>query len=330
MVSIKDVAREAGVSTATVSRVLAGKQVVRAETQAHVLAVVERLGYRPNHAARTLRSQRSTTIGLIVSDIRNPFFTAISRAVEDVTHEAGYSVFLCNTDENVAKEQQYLKLMADENVAGVIYSPTRQSAEKLDPVQFPFPLVLIDREAPASDVDMVLLDNVAAGETLARHLVENGYRRIFGIFGQASTTGSQRREGFLRGLRSEGIRPMGESFTEPRIQSGLAATLNALKSANPPDAIFTTNSLLTAGALTAIRECNLTIPDDVALVGFDETTWSTLVQPQITVIAQPTYEIGQTAAEMLLQRIENPKRSARKVILSGELLARGSSLGEGF
>lgn len=326
MASIKDVAHEAGVSTATVSRVLAGKQVVRAETQELVLAAVEKLGYRPNHAARTLRSQRSTTIGLLVSDIRNPFFTAISRAVEDVTHDAGYSVFLCNTDEDVEKERMYLELMADENVAGVIYSPTRAAAENLDPAKFNFPLVLIDRETPRTDIDMVLLDNVAAAEHLTCHLLKNGYRRIFGIFGEASTTGAQRREGFLRALRSMGLRPAGESFTEPRIQGGKVATLNALNAINPPDAIFTTNSLLTAGALTAIRERNLQIPADVALVGFDETTWSTLVQPQVSVIAQPTYEIGQTATEMLFKRIENPSRSARRVILGGQLLARGSSL----
>ncbi len=325
MESIKDVAREAGVSTATVSRVLAGKPHVSEKTRAQVLAAVDKLDYRPNRAAQTLRSQRSTTIGLLVSDIRNPYFTDVSRAVEDIAHEAGYSIFLCNTDENPKKEALYLKEMADKNVAGVIYSPTKQSAETLTANQFGFPIVLVDRNTPNNDIDTVLLDNVAAGERLACHLLENGYRRIFGVFGEASTTGDQRREGFLRALRSLELSPVGESFTAPRIQGGLTAAMNALQTANRPDAIFTTNSLLAAGALTAIQECQLRIPADVALVGFDETTWSTLVQPQLTVIAQPTYEIGQTATEMLLKRIEDPKRSARKVILSGELLVRGSS-----
>ncbi len=325
MASIKDVAYEAGVSTATVSRVLAGKSNVSEKARTRVFGAVDKLDYRPNRAAQTLRLQRSATIGLLVSDIRNPFFTAVSRAVEDVAHEAGYSVFLCNTDEDPAKEAMYLKLMIDQDVAGVIYSPTLQSAEKLDATQFRFPIILIDRDAPQTDVDAVLLDNVAAGEQLACHLLQNGYRRIFGLFGQESGTGHKRRAGLLRALHSADVPPFGETFTDARIEAGYEAVLTALQSADPPDAIFTTNSLLAAGAMRAIHEQSLKIPDDIALAGFDDATWTTLVQPQITLIAQPTYEIGQSATELLIKRIEQPQRSARRVILSGKLLARGST-----
>lgn len=194
---------------------------------------VKKLDYRPNHAARTLRSQQSTTIGLIVSDIRNPFFTAVSRAVEDMAHEAGYSVFLCNTDENPEKEAIYLKLMGDENVAGAIYSPTRHAAERFDPSKLNFPTVIVDRDVPSDTADMILIDNVSSGYQLAKHLLENGHRRIFGMFGEASTTGRQRHEGMLKALQEYHLSLTGEVFIQPRIESGFEAAQAALKSAAP-------------------------------------------------------------------------------------------------
>ena len=327
MVSIKDVAEAAGVSTATVSRVLSNGLHVRPEVRERVMAAVERLGYRPNLVARSLRSQQSSTIGLIVSDISNPFFTAISRAVEDSAYEQGFSVLLCNTDENPEKEAIYLNLQRDENVAGVIFSPTRQTLANFTAANLNFPLVVIDRSLPDGDVDVVQLDNVDAGYRLTTHLIENGYQRIAALCGEMSTTGIERRVGYEKALRAYGLAPPAEQvkYIQPKIEAGYAATLKLLASAEPPDALFTTNSLLGAGALQAIRERDLTIPDDIALVTFDETTWASLVQPPITLIAQPTYEIGKTATELLLQRVADPNRPTRQVILKGQLLVRGSS-----
>ncbi|HYK83795.1 MAG TPA: LacI family DNA-binding transcriptional regulator [Ktedonobacteraceae bacterium] len=327
MPSIKDVAEAAGVSTATVSRVLSNGLHVRQEVRDRVMETVERMGYRPNLVARSLRSQQSNTIGLIVSDIRNPFFTSISRAVEDTAYEQGISVFLCNTDENPEKEAMYLNLMRDEGVAGIIFSPTRQTITNFLTSNFDFPIVVVDRAVPNGDVDVVLLDNVDAAYRLTQHLIENGYQRIAAICGETSATGPERRSGYEKALRAYGLSPLSEfvKYAQPKIEAGYAATLKMLDVAKPPDALFTTNSLLAAGALQAIRERQLTIPDDIALVTFDETTWASLVQPPITLIAQPTYEIGKTAAELLLQRIADPHRSTRQVILKGQLLARGSS-----
>ena len=327
MAGLKEVAELAGVSTATVSRVLGNKPHVRPEVREKVLQAVQQLEYRPNLVARSLRSQQSSTIGLIVSDIRNPFFTAISRAVEDYAHEQGFSVFLCNTDENPDKELIYLNLMRDENVAGVIFSPTRQTAQKFTARQIGIPTVIIDREVAANQVDVVLINNIAAACQLAEHLITNGYRRIGGLFGEASTTGRQRRQGLEEALESHGLLPVPEliRYVAPKIQAGQAAALELLAHADPPDALFTSNSLLTAGALLAIQQKGLSIPGDVALVGFDETSWSTLVQPPITLIAQPTEEIGRTATDLLLKRIEDPQRAARTVILQAQLMARGSS-----
>jgi LacI family fructose operon transcriptional repressor len=327
MVSIKDVAEAAGVSTATVSRVLSNGLHVRPEVRERVMATVERLGYRPNLVARSLRSQQSSTIGLIVSDISNPFFTAISRAVEDTAYGQGFSVLLCNTDENPEKEAIYLNLMRDTAVAGAIMSPTRQTIANFADSNFPFPIVVVDRSISNGDVDAVLLDNVDAAYRLITHLIEQGYRRIAALCSEMST-GLERQLGYEKALRAHGLAPKSEymKYVPPKAEAGYAATLKMLDLAEPPDALFTINGLLAEGALQAIRERNLTIPDDIALVTFDETTWSSLVQPAITLIAQPTYEIGKTAAELLMQRIADPARPTRQVILKGQLLVRGSSV----
>lgn len=325
MASIKDVAKAAKVSTATVSRVLANKSRVNAETRKRVSEAIERLNYRPNLIARSLRAQKSAKIGLVVSDIRNPFFTAIGRAVEDAAYERGYSVLMCNTDENPEKEKLYLNLLHDENVAGIIFSPTQQFGASLKSYKSTIPFVIIDRSVESKDVDMVLLDNVAAAYELTAHLIENGYRNFAGLFGDSSTTGKERSRGFHKALKDHQLSPVATRFIAPRIEQGYETTMSLLAQNQKPDAIFTSNSLLTAGAFQAIRDSRLSVPKEVALVGFDETTWGALVDPPITIIAQPTKEIGSTAIELLFQRIAGPERLPRTVILKGKLLTRGSS-----
>ena len=325
MTSMKDVAKAAGVSTATVSRVLANNAPIRPETRERVMQAVATLNYRPNLIARSLRAQKSAKIGLVVSDIRNPFFTAIGRAVEDAAYEQGYSVLMCNTDENPEKEKMYLNILHDESVAGVIFSPTHQFSASTENFQSGMPFVIIDRTVKTDKADMVLLDNISAGYELASHLIENGYCKLAGLFGNASTTGKDRQRGFQNALKEHDLNPIAVHFIEPRIKHGYAMTMELLAQAERPDAIFTSNSLLTAGAFQAIHDCGLAIPNEIALVGFDETTWGTLVAPPITLIAQPTEEIGLTATELLFQRINEPKRSPKTVILKGKLLVRGSS-----
>lgn len=325
MSSIKDVAKAAGVSTATVSRVLANKPPIRPETRERVMAAIAQLHYRPNLVARSLRAQKSAKIGLVVSDIRNPFFTAIGRAVEDAAYEQGYSVLMCNTDENPEKEMLYLNLLHDENVSGIIFSPTHQFSSQAGSFHFDIPTVIIDRLLHNQEADMVLLDNVSAAYELTEHLILNGYRKIAGLFGDASATGQERHRGFVNALRDHGLTPFSAEFVSPRIRSGFSAATALLQNADQPDAIFTSNSMLTAGVFQAAREFKRKIPDEVALVGFDVTEWGEFVDPPITVIAQPTEEIGRTATELLFQRLSDPNRSARTVILKGNLLQRGSS-----
>jgi LacI family fructose operon transcriptional repressor len=327
MTNIKDVADAAGVSTATVSRVLSDKPHVRPEIRDRVLAVVEALNYRPNRVARSLRVQKSNIIGLIVSDVQNPFFTAVSRAVEDMAYEHRLSVFLCNTDEDPEKEKLYLDLMSDENVAGIILSPTRQSADAFDEVaKLDIPMVVIDRRVRDFDVDSVILDNIEAAYRIVSHLLADGHRRIGAMFGVGSTTGRERREGYLRALKEYGLKLLPElvRYVNAREEEGYNTAKQFLDLSEPPDVIFTSNALLSAGAFRALRESGLAIPDEIAFASFDETSWTTLVEPPITVIRQPTYEIGQTATELLLKRIEEPDRPTREVILKGQLVIRQS------
>jgi LacI family fructose operon transcriptional repressor len=328
MASIKDVAEIAGVSIASVSRVLSGKPHVSQELRRRVLDAVESTGYRPNLIARSLRTQQSATIGLVVSDIRNPYFTAVSRAIEDMAYQNGMSVYLCNTDENPDKEEMYLNVLRNENVAGIIFSPTRKTAENFSELNLDIPTIAIDRPIQSEQVDSVLLDNQAAAFRLAEHLISNGFRRIGALFGSASSTGRQRRLGFEQALNEHGLPIRSDliRYLPAKVQAGHQAALEMLDSTGPPQAFFTSNSLLMAGALMAIRDRNFSIPEQVGLAGFDDVNWTVLVRPTITVIAQPTDEIGRTATELLLQRIQDPQRPARQVILKGQLLVRQSSL----
>ena len=327
MASIKDVAKAAGVSTATVSRVIANKGYITDEKRALVLRAIAELNYRPNLIARSLRAQTSTKIGLIVSDIRNPFFTAIARAVEDAAYERGYSIIICNTDENPEKELMYLNLMHDENVAGVIFSPTQQFGSTRKPYHAHIPFVIIDRRVENNpNYDTVMLDNVAAAYTLTKHMLAQGCRRLVGFFGDTSTTGFDRREGFERAIRDADLDHCGAHFIAPRIEQGYQSTMELLRSNIKPDGIFTSNNLITVGAFQALRANNIRIPQDIALVGFDETTWGNVVEPPLTIISQPTEDIGRSAIELLLQRIETPNRPHKKLIMQGSLQIKGSSL----
>ncbi len=323
---IKDVAEAAGVSVTTVSRVLSNNGPVRDSVRRRVLEVIEQLGYRPNAAARRLRSGDTATIGLIVSDVRNPFFTEVSRAVEDAAYAQGLRVILCNTDENPEKEAMYLHLMAGERVTGVIYSPTHEAAQRFDASAHAFPVVMIDRAAPAGAADAVTLDNRDAARRLVEHLIERGHRRVAGLFGNASTTGRERHGAFVEALARHGLAGRAE-FVEPNPQTARARVHAWLEgpAAARPEAIVASNGLLLLGAYRALREAEVRVPDDVALAGFDNDAWTDLVTPGVTVIAQPVYEIGKNAMQLLTQRLAEPGMSPRTLVLPGELIVRGST-----
>jgi LacI family fructose operon transcriptional repressor len=322
-VKIKDVALAAGVSVATVSRVL-GNGPVSDAVRKKVEAAIAASGYRPNLSARRLRSQHTQTIGLIVSDIRNPFFTNVSRAVEDAAYQAGMRVILCNTDENPDKEAMYLRLMQEERVTGVIFAPTRETADALAPQDLGFPVVLIDRAGQAGQNDAVVLDNAQAATLLVEHLLEQGYRRIGGLFGKTSTTGAERHAGFVAALARHGL-PAPARFLAPSLEAAESEVRQWLGEPGRPEALIASNGLVLMGILKAARNAGVEVPQQLAIAGFDNDAWTDLAGPGLTVLEQPVYEIGRTAMSMLLARLQSPEQAARKVVLSGKLVVRGST-----
>ncbi len=330
MTNIKQVAQKAGVSVATVSRVLSNKPHVRPEVRDHVLQVIQELGYHPSRIAGSMRHQSSQIIGLLISDIRNPFFTAIARAIEDIANTQEMNIFLCNTDEDPAKEKRYLDTLLQERVAGIILSPTLEHIDRVrDVLERGVPLVTIDRRITGANVDSVLSNNVQSAYHLTQHLIAQGYGHPGIIIGlEGSTTGRERFQGCEAALKDAGIKPDRNwlRYTHPREAEGELLVTEWLAAARRPQAILTGNSRLTIGALNAIQKAGLRIPEDIGLAGFDETSWMPHVSGGITVISQPTYEMGKTAAELLFQRIENPDIPTREVILKGTLIERASSV----
>ncbi len=329
MSSMVEVARRAGVSTATVSRVLTNKPHVREEVRARVMKAVEELGYRRNSIARNLRMQRSSIIGLLVSDIRNSFFTDVARAIEDIALDNGFSVFLCNTDENPDKEAMYLENLIQERAAGIILSPTSESgADFRQILDSDIPAVTIDRLIAGSSIDAVVSNNYQSGYMLTVHLIEQGYKSIGAIIGlQNSTTGRERMRGVRQALQDSNL-PVNEShfaYVHPREKEGRAEMDRIFAEGDVPEAMITGNSRLTIGVIEAIKAAGLRIPEDVGIAGFDETNWTPFVEGGITVVSQPTYEMGHMAAELLIDRINEEKRASREVILKGQLIARRST-----
>lgn len=328
MTTIRDLAQHCGVSTATVSRALAGKEYIREELRRQIQQAAQQMGYRPNLVARNLRSSRSTTIGLVVADVQNPYFTRICRAVEDEALRQGYAVFLCNTDEDATKEELYLRHLVDENVAGIILAPTGKTANTPATLKsLHLPLVVIDRPVHAKVADSVLIDNVQAALELTEHLLDQGCHRIAGLFGANSLTGQDRARGFWRAIEKRGIERNGctEHFIAPREEDGYRVAKELLVAQPRPDALLVSNGLAAVGAYRALMESGVRCPEEVAFAAFDEAAWTSLVRPAVTVIEQPTYEIGSAATELLLKRIEDLSRSHRELVLHHRLVVRESS-----
>lgn len=330
MATIQDVARQAGVSISTVSRVINGTAAVTPEVAARVRAIIEALDYRPSSAARTMRAQRSKIIGLLISDIQNPFFTGLIRGVEDVAQLNGYSLILCNSDENPHKERQYVEVLCAEQVAGVIVVPTREHMRALRLFrEHHIPVVAADRRVEDRDVDAVLVDNVGGAREAVAHLVANGYRRIGIVTGPLTTTsGRERLEGYHQALRDAGIPldPAIERSGSFQEESGRRLTEELLDLEVPIDALFTANNLITLGALEALHARHLAVPDDIALVSFDEVPWAALSAISLTTVTQPVYDLGSTAATRLFQRLQHGSSLTRQeIVLAPALCVRGSS-----
>lgn len=327
--TIKQVAARAGVSTATVSRVLSGVDGVSADLGDRVRTAVRDLDYYPNRVARNLRVRTTRTIGLVISDIQNPFFTSVVRGIENVLQVADYTLLLGNSDENLEREQLYLATLRAEGVAGIIFAPSNERAEAYRQLlQARLPIVAIDRAPAGLAADMVSVDNRAAALDAVAHLIKLGHRRIGCISGPPSlSTAEERRSGYEQALEQHGLAPDPAliQYADFRQPGGHAAMRTLLGLEEPPTAVFVANNLMTLGALHALHEHGLQIPSDVAIVGFDDMSWATSLQPSLTAVAQPTYELGAAAARLLLARLREPQRPLEHIVLKTKLMVRASS-----
>ena len=326
--NISQVAELAGVSTATVSRVLGDQDGVSQEMIDKVKNAVLILNYHPNRSARNLRKQVAQTIGVIISDIENPFFTSVMRGIEKVLYDAGFSLLLCNSDEDPKRERTHLSTLCSEGVAGIILTASQLDLDficeyRKTGIQF----VAIDRAQDEQCMDVVTVTNKQGAFNATSHLCELGHRRIGLISGpQQPSTSRERQEGFLEAIQSYGLVSEPELIKSGnfRQNGGYEAMLALLDLPVPPTAVMVSNNLMTLGALQAIHERNMKIPDQIAVVGFDDMPWATSLQPPLTAVAQPTFELGVTAAQLLLERLKEPDRPFRHVVLETHLMVRTS------
>lgn len=327
MVTIKDVAREAGVSIATVSYVINDTRYVTPELRLRIEQAVKKLGYRPNMVARSLRTQSSQTVAFICADITNPFNAMLVKGLEDRLWESRYGLIICNTNEDVEKEKAHINLIRQQYVDGLIISPAQSEKmifEKLKKEGYPF--VVVDRKIDGLEADVILSDNVAGSYNITRHLIELGHKDI-GIVKLNSQPGPERLQGYKKALLEYGI-PYREQLVSPglhTIEGGFQAAKRLLSLKDRPSAIFTTINAQTVGALKVISEFGLSCPEDISLAGFDEFEWSPYFRPALTGVAQFPYDIGVLAAETLFARIEDPDSPFREVRVSTELVIRDSA-----
>lgn len=326
--TIRDVANHAGVSVATASRAFSKPEAVRDALRERVLDSARTLMYRPSRAARTLRAGTSQTVGVIIPDLQNPFFTAVVRGVERVMKEAGYSLLLGNSDEEPVREEELLATLRAEGVAGIVIVPidARKSTYQ-DLIEPHRPIVATDRLPARLQADCVTVDNAAGARLAVEHLLALGHRRIALLNGPSKhSTAVDREQGYLAALRDAGVRPEPEliyrgDFSDPAGYLGMQELLHVHP---PPTAVFVTNNLMTLGALRALHEMQVRIPGDLALVSFDDMPWATSLNPPLTAVAQPALEIGRSAAELLLARIADPHRPVRHMVLDSTLIVRAS------
>lgn len=326
--TINDVAKRAGVSKTTVSHVINNTRFVEEETRQRVLQAIAELGYRPSTVARSLTTNRTETIGVIVSDASNYFFGEVLLGIEDVLRPANYGLIVCNTAEILEREAHYLDLLLRQRVDGIIAAATSQRWDILAQAEVQhMPVVFMDRSFEDLNGPFVGVNNKRGAYLGVRHLIECGHRQIGILAGfQRLSTMRERLAGFRQALQEHDI-PLPEKWvvTSPlSIEAGREAMRQILSLPERPTAVFLNNNLLSLGALLAIKELGLRCPEDIALVGFDDHPWAAVSGPPLTVVRQPAQQLGQVAAQMLLDLINGEQPPESRVILDCEVISRQS------
>ncbi len=335
-VNINMVAQKAQVSRTTISRVLNNSPLVKQETAEKIRRVIEELGYQPSELARGLRMNETKTIGVIVSNILNPFFTGMVRGIEDVANHSDYNIVLCNTDENQEKEQQYLKTLLSKRVDGLIVASTG-SQNDYSQIVGKVPVVFVDRRSGGNGIctyDTILVDNRDGSFRAVEHLIKQGYRRIAIITGSnISTTGFERLQGYKEALIAYGIEvddsliKIGDFLGHTAFQQAQDLLLQTPRC----DAIFAANNMILMGTLKALEEQKVNCPSEIGIVAFDNMEWMEYCNPRFTVVVQPIYQIGATAMEMLLERLNSVvELPPREIVLPVTLQIRDSSIKAGY
>ena len=341
-VTVADVARAAQVSKSTAARVLSNRGSASPEARSQVLAAAERLGYYPNALARAMSAGRAHMVAAVIPDISNPFFSGVVRGVSDRMRAAGLEVIIVNTDNSAAIETQSLELLAPRRVDGVVLAPVIPDGSDIARTlaQRGLPIVLFDRRSRGlEDLPLVALDHEAAGRLATQHLIDLGHERI-AVATQVPSRiarlldpaepvlrpSARRLRGYLTALREAGI-PLDSGLIIDAPYDHLAAA-DAVAAKLPgleATALFATDSVVTHGAFQALQRLGVQVPGELSFLGFDDQHWTTLVNPQITVLTQPLRGLGQAAADLLSRRIAHPSETAEDVILRGELLIRQST-----
>lgn len=331
-ITIKDIARKAGVSPQTVSRAINDKSEIRPETRARVLRIAEQLGYQPNRVARSLATQRTQNVGLVVPDVANPFFASVARGIQDTAHQNQYNVFLCNTDENVEREQSAILSLEAQRVDGILLCSSRlPEADLLQLADRYQPLVLVNRSIPHPQTGCVLVDDARAMQEAVQYLIDLGHRRIGLLAGPSkSHSGQQRVQGYHRAMRAAGLAAPArwQIHCSPQVDGGQAAAHKLLERAPELTVLVAYNDLVAVGALRACAELELQVPKDCAILGCDDVLLAALVSPPLTTIHIPTYKLGQTAMglllEMMVSQAAQPQNPPTPITISPKLIVRDS------
>ncbi|MGP3984558.1 LacI family DNA-binding transcriptional regulator [Streptomyces sp. KR80] len=333
MVGIKDVAREAGVSVGTVSNVINRPEMVAEETRERVLGVIERLGYVRSEMARQLRAGRSRIIALLVLDMANPFFVDVATGAERAARAAGLGVMLCNSAQSPSEEADYLSLFAEQRVRGVLITPADTTGRNLEGFRRQgIPYVVVDRVVPSGEGCSVSVDDVTGGMLAVRHLVECGHDSVTYISGPMHLAQCQdRRTGALRALEDAGL-PAGRlrhvETERLDVAAGRDAGARLLGMSPRPTAVFCANDLLALGVLQTLYGAGVRVPEEMALVGYDDIEFAAAAAVPLTSVRQPAFRMGRTAAELLIE--ETGERAGehehQRIVLQPELVVRGSTL----
>lgn len=329
MPNIQDVAKLAGVAPITVSRVINNNGYVSDKTRQRVEAAIEELAYVPNSLGPSLRSKRTKTLALVLSDIMNPFWTTVARGVEDTASKHGYHIIIGNTDESPEKQNDYLTLMLQKQVDGFLLVPASSDVTSAEPIRRQnVPFVILDRLISGNDFDSVRGASFDGAYQLTKHLIGLGHQQIVAITGRVDNSAAKERvQGFLQAIKEadQGITHH-VYWGEMNQDSGYNYTIEALQTTPRPTAVFAANNFIAIGSMRALRDTGLEVPEDMSVVAFDDLPEAITIDPFFTVASQPAYEMGERATELLIARLQGDALPERQeIILPVEVILRRSS-----